>query len=132
MSDIADLTQIGLSVKAHAHLERLKNEDYFAEMREAYKFAIALALSKGVDAPELPAPRQNIFATPTVDPDGAIAIAIRMLMPSSEIPPYRWAERLAEAGVEMLITQANAGGIDIAALIVEAEEAAAAISRRVT
>ncbi|GAC1315562.1 MAG: hypothetical protein NVSMB28_00250 [Collimonas sp.] len=124
MNEINDLTQIGLSNRMHPHLEALKNDGYFSEMRDAYRFAISLAIVKGGIPPELQK-RQNIFATPTVDPDGSLAAAIRALMPCEEIPPYRWAERLAEVGVEILAARAAQGKLDIGSLLAEAESAAA-------
>lgn len=124
MTETSDVTQIGLSIKMHPHLEALKNDGYFSEMRDAYRFAIALAIVKGGIPPEIQAKRQTIFATPTVDPDGSLATAIRALMPCEEIPPYRWAERLAEVGVEILAAKATQGQLDIGAMLVEAENSA--------
>lgn len=120
MTETSDLTQIGLSIRMHPHLEALKNDGYFSEMRDAYRFAIALAIVKGGIPPEIQK-RQNIFSTPTVDPDGSLSAAIRALMPCEEIPPYRWAERLAEVGVEILATKAAQGQLDIGEMLVEAE-----------
>jgi hypothetical protein len=125
MTETNDLTQIGLSIKMHPHLEALKNDGYFSEMRDAYRFAIALAIVKGGIPPEIQAKRQTIFATPTVDPDGSLAAAILALMPCEETPPYRWAERLAEVGVEILASKAAQGRLDIGAMLVEAENSAA-------
>ena len=101
-----------------------KNDGYFAEMRDAYRFAIALAMAKGGIPQEFQGKRQNIFATVTVDPDGSLAAAIRALMPCEEIPPYRWAERLAEVGVEMLAAKSAQGRLDISAMLVVAESSA--------
>jgi hypothetical protein len=123
MTETSDLTQIGLSIKMHPHLEALKNDGYFSEMRDAYRFAIAVAIVKGGVPPEFQAKRQNIFATPTVDPDGSLAAAIRALLPCDDIPPYRWAERLAEVGVEILASKSAQGRLDIGAMLVEAENA---------
>ncbi len=127
MSEISDLTQIGLSSRMHPHLEALKNDGYFSEMRDAYRFAISLAIVKGGFPPELQK-RQNIFATPTVDPDGSLATAIRALMPCDEIPPYRWAERLAEVGMEILAVRMAQGKLDIGALLKEAESEKATVT----
>ena len=125
MTETSDLTQIGLSIEMHPHLEALKHDGYFSEMRDAYRFAIAVAIVKGGIPPEIQAKRQTIFATPTVDPDGSLAAAIRALMPCEEIPPYRWAERLAEVGVEILATKSAQGRLDISAMLIEAENSAA-------
>jgi len=127
MNESNDLTQVGLSIRMHPHLEALKNDGFFSEMRDAYRFAIAVAIVKGGIPPEIQSKRQNIFATPTVDPDGSLATAIRTLLPCDEIPPYRWAERLAEVGVEILSAKSAQGKLDIGAMLLEAEMSAVTV-----
>lgn len=120
MSELNDLTQIGLSLEGQARLEQFKHNGYFSEMRDAYKFAIGLALSKGIVPPEIATKRQTMFAIPTVDPDGSLAVAIRALLPCNETPPYRWAERLADAGVALLVDIEASSGIDVGMLLEDA------------
>lgn len=121
MIEKADLTQIGLSLEGQAKLDRLKSNGYFGELRDVYKFAVAFALAQGGEPPEIQAKRQTMFAIPTVDADGTLAIAIRALLPCDEIPPYRWAERLAEVGVRMLSKIENDKGLDIGSLLTDVE-----------
>lgn len=113
-------TMIGLSEKTHPLLKRLKEDGHFAEMADAYRFGIALALAHGVIPNEPPAPRTTIFSVATIDPDREIATAIRSVMDTEDIPIYRWAERLAEWGVGELARRAEAGDVDVAALVEEA------------
>ncbi|RYZ85163.1 MAG: hypothetical protein EOP06_16750 [Proteobacteria bacterium] len=120
MIELNDLTQIGLSLEGQARLEQFKHNGYFSDMRDAYKFAIGLALSKGILPPEITTKRQTMFSIPTVDPDGTLAVVIRALLPCDEIPPYRWAERLADAGVALLVDIEVSRGIDVGALLEEA------------
>lgn len=119
MSDINDLTQIGLSLKSKQVLDRLKDERYFAEMRDAYKFAIALVLSRGIEPPEMPPGGQTIFAINTIDHDGSLQSAIRTLMPCDVVPPYRWAERLAECGIQIIGELVETGQFDPVSMLVE-------------
>lgn len=114
-------TNIGLSEGAHGKLKRLKEDGHFNEMADAYRFAIALALAHGVVPPELPAPRANIFGVATIDMRGEIYNAIKALMDTREIPVYRWAERLAEWGVEELARQTDMGDIDFSKILEETE-----------
>jgi hypothetical protein len=111
---------IGLSEKTHPLLKRLKEDGHFAEMADAYRFGIALALAHGVIPGEPPAPRTTIFSVATVDPDREIATAIRTIIDTEGQPVYRWAERLAEWGVAELARRAEAGEIDVASLLEEA------------
>lgn len=113
-------TMIGLSERTHPLLKRLKEDGHFAEMADAYRFGIALALAHGVIPGDPPAPRTTIFSVATIDPDREIATAIRAIMDTEDMPVYRWAERLAEWGVCELARRAEAGEIDVAALLDEA------------
>ncbi len=117
-------TTIGLSEATHALLKRLaedRRNGHFAEMADAYRFGIGLALAHGVIAPEVPTPRTTIFNVGTLDPDKQIYNSIRLLMDTGNIPVYRWAERLAEWGVAELAARAEAGTLDIGDLLAETE-----------
>lgn len=121
MSEVADLAQIGMSLEGQARLDRFKGSGYFAELRDAYKFAVAFALAKGVTPPEIQLKRQTMFAIATIDPDGTLATAIRELLPCDEVPPYRWAERLAESGSLLLEDIEFKRGFDLGSLLAEAD-----------
>jgi hypothetical protein len=110
-----------LSEKTHAKLKRLKEDGHFLEMVDAYRCGIALALAHGVIPDEVPTPRATIFGVATVDPDRALATAIKAVMKISDVPVYRMAERLAEWGVEELARRAERGEIDFGTLLEEAE-----------
>lgn len=115
-------TTIGLSEKAHAMLKRLaedKRNGHFAEMADAYRLGIGLALAHGVVPDEVPAPRTTIFNVGTLDPDKQIHNAIRLLSEPGDGSVYRWAERLAEWGVRELAARADAGTLDLGALLAE-------------
>lgn len=118
---VTEPTNIGLSERSHSKLKRLKEDGHFNEMADAYRFAIALALAHGIVPPELPAPRTNIFGVATIDLRGEIYNAIKAIMDTKEIPVYRWAERLAEWGIEELARQTAAGDIDFSRILAEAE-----------
>ena len=118
---VTEPTNIGLSERAHSKLKRLKEDGYFNEMADAYRFAIALALAHGIVPPELPAPRANIFGVATIDLRGEVYNAIKAIMDTKEVPVYRWAERLAEWGVEELARQTASGDIDFSKILDEAQ-----------
>jgi hypothetical protein len=116
-------TTIGLSEKTHVQLKRLaedKRNGHFAEMADAYRLGIGLALAHGVIPDEVPTPRTTIFNVGTLDPDKQIYNAIRLLSDTGETPVYRWAERLAEWGVRELAARAEAGNLDLGELLAEA------------
>ncbi len=120
----AEPTTIGLSEKTHALLKRLaedKRNGHFAEMADAYRFGIGLALAHGVIPGEVPTPRTTIFNVGTLDPDKQIYNAIRLLADTGDFPVYRLAERLAEWGVTELASRAEAGTLDIGEILSEVE-----------
>jgi hypothetical protein len=121
MTESSDLTQIGLSLEGQARLDRFKGSGYFGELRDAYKFAVGFALAKGVVPPEIQTKRQTMFAIATVDPDGSLATAIRELLPCDEVPPYRWAERLAEMGSRLIEDIEASKGFDLGSMLGEAD-----------
>jgi hypothetical protein len=121
VNSTSEPTQIGLSEKAHAKLRRLKDDNHFLEMVDAYRCAIALALAHGAIPGEIPLPRTTVFSVATVDPDRDLAAAIKAVMSSLDIPVYRMAERLAEWGVEELARLSENGEIDFGSVLAEAE-----------
>ncbi len=106
-------SNIGLSEEAHSILSRWDEGEHFAEQRDAYKFAVAYALSQNASPPEIK--RKNMYGVSTIDPDGSLAIAARLL---SKIPEdesvYKFIERLASWGVCELDKQIQkSGGLDL-------------------
>lgn len=91
--------QIGLSEIAHHQLEKMVKDGHFSEMRDGYRFAVALALAREADIPRPQGARKNIFSTSTLDPDQLLKLAIDTLRPSFDEPAYRIAERLADWGI---------------------------------
>jgi hypothetical protein len=121
MIETSDLAQIGLSLEGKERLDRLRDDGYFNELRDAYRFAVAFALAKGGTPSEIQSTRRTMFAIATVDPDGTLATAIGELLPCNEVAPYRWAERLAEAGSKMITDIEKDRGFDLGAMLAEAD-----------
>ena len=114
-------TTIGLSDGAHSKLQQLKEENYFAEMADGYRFAIALALAHGASAPAVTGGRGTIFNVGTLDPDRGIYAAVSALRETVDEPVYRTAARLAEWGVEELYRRTRDGRFSFADILSEAE-----------
>jgi hypothetical protein len=118
-----DLNKFSLSERVHAKLKRLQEEEHFPEMKDAYLFGIALGLSRGIIPPEIGSPKSaGIYSISQIDPDQSIALAINLLMDTNDLPPYRWAELLAEWGIEELSRESENGQIDFSKLLIEAKE----------
>ena len=113
---------IGLSQTAHGKLQRLKEDGYFAEMADGYRFAVALALAHGVSVPRLGGSRVTIFNVGSLDPDRSVHIAVSALREEVDEPVYRTVERLAEWGVDELYRRVqDQGRLSVAEIVAEAE-----------
>ena len=47
-----DTVTVGLTAEGHENLQRLKDEGVFGDMLDAYRFAVGLALRRGLIAPQ--------------------------------------------------------------------------------
>jgi len=114
-------TMIGVSEATHPKLQRLKEDGHFREMADAYRFGIALALAQGIQPPEISA--RTVFSVATVDPDQSIRNAISTIvgedLRGSSV--YKYAERLADWGIQELYAESVKGEIDILRLFDQAE-----------
>ncbi len=117
-----DISKVGLSERVDAKLKRLQEEKHFADMRDAYRVGIALAIACGIRPPEIMHPKVGRYNISQIDEDKSIETAISLLMDTEDVPPYRWAERLAEWGVERLSQESEKGQIDFLKLLAEAKE----------
>ena len=114
-------TTVGLSSDGHDRLRRLKEDGYFAEMADAYRFAVALALAHGA-APAAVRSRATIFNIGTLDPDKQVYNAVKSLHNVRDEPVYSVAERLAEWGVAELYRMAETGNISFTQILQEIED----------
>jgi len=115
-----DLITVGLSDKGNNKLDYLREQGYFAEKIDGYRFAVSLALAHGVIPPEI-SKRITFLNVGSLDPDQTMRKAVEALMPELlvETTVYRLVERLAEWGVNELHAQAQCGDIDFTAIFEE-------------
>lgn len=118
---INEPTMIGLGERTHPLLRRLKDDGHFAEMADAYRFGVALALAYGVD-PEEPSPRVTIFSVATIDPDREIYLAVKAMTNPQGVSIYKQVERYAEWGVKELAKLAEEGDINFSSLLNQSEK----------
>jgi Arc/MetJ-type ribon-helix-helix transcriptional regulator len=123
---VPEPTTVGLSKEGHEKLQRLKEDGYFGEMADAYRFAVALALANGIETgPSANVQRATIFNVGTLDPDRALSCAVQALMQISDEPVYKVVERLADWGVDEMWSQREAGTLSISSLLGEVEHVGA-------
>jgi hypothetical protein len=104
-------TTVGLTNSTKQSLDRLKNEGYFYEMLDAYKFAVGYALACNAISPPL-SNTTTIFNVGTLDKDRMLYNAVEALRVEEEEPVYKTVERLAEWGIKEMIADAERGSID--------------------
>ena len=121
MSNPAEPITLGLSREGHRKLKVLKEEGYFGEMTDAYRFAIALALAHGITGgPDVS--RGTVFNVGTLDPDGSIYFAVKTFAQPEGEAVYKVVEKLAEWGVETMYRLYEDGTLSVSSLLKEAGE----------
>lgn len=103
-----DATTVGLTHESHEILKDLKNNGFFKEMIDGYRFGISLAIAYGNIAPE-EIKASTIFNIGSLDPDDKLKKIIIELFPEAAGKPYAFAERLAEWGVSEMGKMAKNG-----------------------
>lgn len=107
---------IGLSQETKAKLDRLKTDNHFSQMQDAYKFAVGLALASGAISP----PLKNtitIFGSGDLDQDRSLYEVVKALRTDKDEPVYKTIERLADWGVQELFAQTEAGSIHFSSIL---------------
>ena len=122
---VQEPSNLGLSEATHAKLKRLKEEGHFHEMADAYRFGIGLALAQGmIDPPELSS-TTTVFGVATIDPDQTLRRGIEAIVGDrlQGKSVYRFAERLADWGIQELSREAERGEINVVALFDQLKQA---------
>ena len=115
-----EITNLGLSAEGHAMLKRLRDSGVFTEMSDAYRLGISLAVRLQVTPPPL-TDRTTVFGVATVDPDGKLRTAIEAVYGTSDLTPYRLAERLADWGVREIDRRRDGESLQFADIIAMSE-----------
>jgi hypothetical protein len=116
--NVTEPTMIGLSEATHAKLKRLKEDGHFREMADAYRFGIGLALAQGMTEPPDISSTTTVFSVATIDPDQTLRRGIEAIVGDrlQGKSVYRFAERLADWGIQELSREAERGEIDVVTL----------------
>ena len=106
-----DAANIGLSEKMHTRLREMTDNDIFSEMKDGYRLAASLAMRQGlqVDDRQLEN-RQNMYDVGGVDEDFIFRNAISVIYPDQSGKEYKYLEKLADSGMEILYSHYNENG----------------------
>lgn len=92
---------IGLSKINKSYIQEFKDNNYFSELTDAYKFAIGYALKKEIDPPKS-LRSETIFAVGNLDNNKELYNLVLSLNPDVQRPVYKYIEDLANWGAEEL------------------------------
>jgi len=95
-----DKTQFGLTEENDRFMTEVDELDLFSDQTEAAKFAMSLAINRGVELGSVPGANTK-WHSRGFDKTGEIADLIRALYPDTDTP-YRAVEFLVNRGLEIL------------------------------
>jgi len=108
-----DRTQVRLSDQCRIILERWKEGNEIGDMIDGYRLGIAIALAAGAEPDDLPQNSVTYVSVSTLDPEGEIRGAIRLLAATEENTEYHLSEKLACWGIKYLHDRCPTGTIDL-------------------
>lgn len=116
MQEFNEPKTIGLTSETKEKLRRLKEDGYFHEMQDGYKFAVGLAiLYDALDSNMTNA--GTMYGTGDLDQNKDIYEIVKALRTSADEPVYKTVERYAEWGVKELYEQSLNEGINFSKLL---------------
>ena len=115
-----DQTMIRLSEDGHRCLGVLKEDGVFEQMADGFRFALALALEKGLRSADERSNRQTVFSVATIDPNRELYELVQILCGVSGDATYSTMECLADWGLMEIKRQRELGEFDVVSLLAEA------------
>jgi hypothetical protein len=113
-----DRATLGLSNSSYAGMEQMRDEGYFDDLSDCYRFALGLAIKRGLE-PVKAEQKRTFVNVGSIDSDSTIRNLMLELYKGSggATEPYALAEQLAEAGMSELISLAAAGQFKLSDLL---------------
>lgn len=109
LTEAEDRNQLGLSEEGAADREYIKDALGLKDLQDAYRLAVAVALSKGLPPAPESTRRTTAYGAAVLDATGALRASVLALRDDHNGRPYALIERLAEAGLRDLATHLNGG-----------------------
>ena len=122
MKEYNEPKTIRLTAETRKKLKHLKDDGYFHEMQDAFKFAVGLALSCHAIEESI-SNTGTIYGTGDIDQNNDLYETVKALR-SDDIdePVYKTVERLAEWGIKELYAESQSGEIDFSTPLSKVEE----------
>jgi hypothetical protein len=116
---IKDTANIGLSGNMHFKLREMADNGIFNDLKDGYRLAASLAIKLGLNADDrILDERKNMYDVGGVDEDFIFRNSIRVIFPNQKGQEYKYLEKLADAGMEILYQNYDENGsLDITSII---------------
>jgi hypothetical protein len=114
-----DRTQVRLSEQCRIILERWKQGNQIGDMIDGYRLGISISLAVGAVPDELPQNSVTYVSVSTLDPEGDLRGAIRLLSDTEPNTEYHLCEKLACWGIKYLNDRCPDGSLDLSSLLVD-------------
>jgi len=112
----SDKDTLGMTEDGRRLLERLKEDGIFKELVDGYRFAVALAIKRELEPALGEISTTTTWNVGSFDGDQVLKDLISVLRPASGNTPYRYIERLADAGLTELARVERTGQMRYAEL----------------
>lgn len=100
---LKDTANIGLSEQMHLKLREMADNGIFNDMQDGYRLAAAIAIKQKLSVFERELQnRKNMYDVGGVDENLIFKNTIRILYPSEQGREYKYLEKLADAGINIL------------------------------
>jgi hypothetical protein len=102
LSTTADKSQLALTAEARDHLDVIKEEGGFDDLKDAYLLAVSVALVEGLTPSDTSAGRTTYINIGSLDPENQLRNAVLAVRTDHDDRPVAFIERLAESGIERI------------------------------
>ena len=119
IKEIVEPVNLGISDENHIWLKKFKEEGIFQEMRDAYKFSVALAIAQNIKPKEI-SKKETVFGIATIDPSREMYFCIDSLFSDLRLARYHLLEQLADVGMSIMVEMYKNGKLDLVKLIEQA------------
>lgn len=98
-----DTANIGLSEEMHMKLREMTDANVFTDMQDGYRLAAAVAIRRNLSVSNRQLTnRKNMYDVGGVDEDLVFKNSINLLHPTEQGQEYKYLEKLADAGIELI------------------------------
>jgi hypothetical protein len=116
--EIVEPVNLSISDENHIWLKKFKDESIFLEMRDAYKFSVALAIARDLKPKDI-SKKETVFGIASIDPSKELYSCIEYLYPDKIQARYHLLEQLADVGMSYLVEMYKNGKLDLVKMIEE-------------